>query len=424
METPRRNKRTNCSPKPRNPDSSYSKNLDRSIDHEHGRNLTNKLSRTKQNSSTGSKKNRQIVSVGNDGKQINYKVQNYAKLLSEIPEKISREKNRDHIFFSAANSQIFQAKVAYFPGKNLDDIRQVLSSNSKERSDNNSIKSYQTNREKTFGTHLIVPKKKTKKIKLVQKPLNTIQEVNENDKSKESLKRALEPFQDMKETSSIIMTYTDQSDDSKQASVGIIERKEYKYIPNNRESAYGQKTRVSYCFQEDESKVISNEQSQSETYKSKHFPAEFSPFSSQRVFQIKEMFEKLSKTNNFQEKSIPKVTHTINEPIKSIPFEHTISCEECRRILKGLIETESISEKDMAMAMTDMPSNSSRSVVDSLIQEICDKIISDKDDITFKIETKKTTKVQKLTFRRNRKKTRRKGAAPHDMQLNEKKNGA
>ncbi|XP_045462724.1 uncharacterized protein LOC123672600 isoform X2 [Harmonia axyridis] len=387
METPRRNKRTNCSPKPRNPDSSYSKNLDRSIDHEHGRNLTNKLSRTKQNSSTGSKKNRQIVSVGNDGKQINYKVQNYAKLLSEIPEKISREKNRDHIFFSAANSQIFQAKVAYFPGKNLDDIRQVLSSNSKERSDNNSIKSYQTNREKTFGTHLIVPKKKTKKIKLVQKPLNTIQEVNENDKSKESLKRALEPFQDMKETSSIIMTYTDQSDDSKQASVGIIERKEYKYIPNNRESAYGQKTRVSYCFQEDESK-------------------------------IKEMFEKLSKTNNFQEKSIPKVTHTINEPIKSIPFEHTISCEECRRILKGLIETESISEKDMAMAMTDMPSNSSRSVVDSLIQEICDKIISDKDDITFKIETKKTTKVQKLTFRRNRKKTRRKGAAPHDMQYN------
>ncbi|XP_044747769.1 uncharacterized protein LOC123308997 [Coccinella septempunctata] len=417
METSRKNKRTYCSPKLRDlnggcdqDDQAYSP--------------SNSPSNTKQNSnSTNSPvvpKHNRNPPARNNRKQINYKIQNYAKILSEIPEKISREKNQDHLVFSTANTQIFQAKVTYFPGKNLNDLRRALTSNKFDEGGNDKSRSERkiNTPEKTFGKHLICPKKKSKKMKIVQKPLNTIAEVNENDRSKESLMKAAQKKEEPKENSSSInMSYTDVSENYKQATVVTVDKEKNDF--NTIKPEYKQKECVSYLFEEDKSVFKPNFEEYQSSEKSSLPSVDAEEDNIKHVFQIRDMFEKMSKNEIVPEKKRELKHPTIS--FDPLHFEHTISCEECRRILKDLIDTENISKKDMKLAMSEIPSNSARRIVDSLVQEICERSLNNKSDISFKIETKNTTTISKFSYRRSRRRTRRKGMDEHDMQLNEKK---
>lgn len=395
METIRRNKRTYCSPRSKIP-GNQSDNNSNTVCH--------KDNQTNNDSSTCKKQNRNVTTSSNNSKSTNNKIQDYAKILSEIPEKITREKNQDHIFFTSANTQIFQTKVAYFPGKNLKDLRKVLKSNKIENQvfdrprTNTCIiprRSYLSSKEKTFGKHLTGPKKKTKKMKAIQNPLNTIDEVNETDKSKECLEKENE----LKESSSIVMSYTDVGENTK-----LVPKNDFKY--KTPDTVYGHKACVSYMFQEGET-------SSSKSCITKESPEEVEKIDVKGVHQIRNMFEQMSQ--NVPEKKESRLPKMTTLPFNPVHFEHTISCEECRRILKDLIENENISTRDLKLAMTEIPHNAARRIVDSLVQEICENV-TNRSNMSVKIETKKTTTISKVAYRKNRRICRKRRSDLQDLE--------
>ncbi|KAL3284783.1 hypothetical protein HHI36_018926 [Cryptolaemus montrouzieri] len=429
MDVPRKNKRTFCSPKIKTESNSQTnQNQERKFKSKPQVLFENRNDyRENQYSTLNSTRNHYSEATncvdGNktiNRKPVNYKIQKFSKIPHNQSDRISRERQQDHSYFTAANAQIFQTKAAYFPGNNFGEIKQVLNSNEGNKLFSDKIDNSSCNfvkrinfekKDKVFGKHLILPKKKSKKVKMSPKFLNPIEELNESDKSNESLRKLSEDAKKFETSTSITMTYTAtlKTDNVDNTSVYATPKGSYDKIDKEKcsirtESLYsmsftrfGKKESVSYIFQGDGSLKNSGIEA-----KNIEVVNEVDKVTLSKVFQIRDMFENMSKNKKNILESSMKHTNANND--QKICFKHAISCEECRKILKNLMQTNDSPNLAIESPDSILPKNSERSIVDSLIEEILD-LTSGRKKVNLTIETSKigTTSLPKNRIRLRKK---------------------
>ncbi|KAK9885813.1 hypothetical protein WA026_013684 [Henosepilachna vigintioctopunctata] len=361
---------------------------------------------------------------------LSQKIRKISKIYSELPDRILKEKEKDLSFYTAANAQIFQTKVAYFPGKNFSEIRQIFNSNKCNDLLNERMKTQNCNylkklttgrKDRTFGKHLKTTKRKSRRMKINLKLLNTIQEVNESEKSNESLKRysSKDIFQaaypvkmaynatiDSKDINEIMLTpthdtpYTDDQNSKQQNKLpGTIAKK------------LGSRSGVSYMFQKEESL---NTKSAEIRFKHENVKKESIEENAtlKKVLQIKHMFESLSQNSEFPADISTKKNYDMKNKTK-IEFNHVVSCDECKKMLKDLIETNDASEDNIKSVISKMPRDTVKKFIESLVKGICNDV--GEDNISVKIrETKRETQSEIFFQRSHERHPKKRKVVPTD----------